>query len=274
MKIFVIILLFFISIKVDAQMLASVYFKNNSYEINKESKTKLDSLSQLKSNLTFRIFGNCDPSGNIELNKKLSENRANAVSEYLKNKIGSNIKLGNAVGLGVEKQINDNSTEELREKNRRVDIFIEKAFAKGEKISRKILPSFLSTKIAQMKVKDTFSLPDVNFIGGRHVWLPSGNYNLLRLLKILKENPSLEVELQGHICCDYDNFDGEDADLGTFNLSWTRANAIKEFLLKQGIESTRIKVSGLGHLNPVIYPEITESDRMKNRRVELVLLKK
>ncbi len=274
MKIFVIILLFFISIKVDAQMLASVYFKNNSYEISKESKTKLDSLSQLKSNLTFRIFGNCDPSGNIELNKKLSENRANAVSEYLKNKIGSNIKLGNAVGLGIEKQINDNSTEELREKNRRVDIFIEKAFAKGEKISRKILPSFLSTKIAQMKVKDTFSLPDVNFIGGRHVWLPSGNYNLLRLLKILKENPSLEVELQGHICCDYDNFDGEDADLGTFNLSWTRANAIKEFLLKQGIESTRIKVSGLGHLNPVIYPEITESDRMKNRRVELVLLKK
>lgn len=274
MKIFVIILLFFISIKVDAQMLASVYFKNNSYEINKESKTKLDSLSQLKSNLTFRIFGNCDPSGNIELNKKLSENRANAVSEYLKNKIGSNIKLGNAVGLGIEKQINDNSTEELREKNRRVDIFIEKAFAKGEKISRKILPSFLSTKIAQMKVKDTFSLPDVNFIGGRHVWLPSGNYNLLRLLKILKENPSLEVELQGHICCDYDNFDGEDADLGTFNLSWTRANAIKEFLLKQGIESTRIKVSGLGHLNPVIYPEIKESDRMKNRRVELVLLKK
>lgn len=274
MKIFVIILLFFISIKVDAQMLASVYFKNNSYEINKESKTKLDSLSQLKSNLTFRIFGSCDPSGNIELNKKLSENRANAVSEYLKNKIGSNIKLGNTVGLGIEKQINDNSTEELRKKNRRVDIFIEKAFAKGEKISRKILPSFLSTKIAQMKVKDTFSLPDVNFIGGRHVWLPSGNSNLLRLLKILKENPSLEVELQGHICCDYDNFDGEDADLGTFNLSWTRANAIKEFLLKQGIESTRIKVSGLGHLNPVIYPEIKESDRMKNRRVELVLLNK
>ena len=274
MKIFVIILLFFISIKVDAQMLVSVYFKNNSYELNQKSKAKLDSLSQLKSNLIFRIFGNCDPSGNIELNKKLSENRANAVSEYLKNKIGSNIELGNAVGLGIEKQINDNSTKELRKKNRRVDIFIEKAFAKGEKISRKILPSFLNTKIAQMKVKDTFSLPDVNFIGGRHVWLPSRNSNLLRLLKILKENPSLEVELQGHICCDYDNFDGEDADLGTFNLSWTRANAIKEFLLRQGIESTRIKVIGLGHLNPVIYPEITESDRMKNRRVELVLLKK
>lgn len=258
----------------NSQMMSSIYFKNNSYELSQESKRKLDSLSQLKSNLIFRIFGNCDPSGNIDLNKKLSENRANAVSEYLKVKIGTNIKLSKVIGLGIEKQINDNSTEKLRDKNRRVDIFIEKTFAPGEKISRKMLPSFLNTKVAQMKVKDTFSLPDVNFIGGRHVLLPSGHSNLARLLKILKENPSLEVELQGHICCDYENFDGEDADLGTFNLSWTRANAIKQYLLKQGIEATRIKANGLGHLNPVIYPEITEADRIKNRRVELVLLKK
>ncbi|AYM99428.1 OmpA family protein [Chryseobacterium sp. 3008163] len=257
-----------------AQMLSSVYFKNNSYVLNQESKNKLDSLALLKSNLTFRIFGNCDPSGNLSLNKKLSENRANAVSEYLKGKISSKIKLQTTVGLGVEKQINDNSTEDLREKNRRVDVFIEKSFAPGEKISRKAYPSFLNTKIAMMKVKDTFSLPDVNFIGGRHFWLPNGNTNLLRLSKILKENQSLEVELQGHICCDYENFDGEDIDLKTFNLSWTRATAIKDYLLKQGIEKNRIMVKGLGHLNPVVYPEITEADRIKNRRVELVLTKK
>lgn len=272
MKYFLLFLL--ISVGLNAQTLTSIYFANKSSELRKESKIKLDSLAQLKSKLTFRIFGNANPLGNEILNKNLSENRAKNVTNYLKIRIGKNIHLASSIGLGISKQINDNSSEDLLAKNRRVDIFIEKAFAKGEKISRKILPSFLNTKIAQMKVKDTFSLPDVNFIGGRHVWLPSGNSNLLRLLKILKENPSLEVELQGHICCDYDNFDGEDADLGTFNLSWTRANAIKEFLLKQGIESTRIKVRGLGHLNPVIYPEITESDKMKNRRVELVLLKK
>ena len=255
-------------------MLSSVYFKNNSYELNQASKNKLDSLAQLKSNLTFRIFGNCDPSGNLVLNKKLSENRANAVSEYLKGKISNNIKLEITIGLGIEKQINDNSTEDLRGKNRRVDVFIEKSFAPGEKISRKAYPSFLNTKIAMMKVKDTFSLPDVNFIGGRHIWLPNGNANLLRLSKILKENPSFEVELQGHICCDYENFDGEDIDLKTFNLSWTRATAIKDYLLKQGIEQNRITVKGLGHLNPVVYPEISEAHRIKNRRVELVLTKK
>lgn len=255
-------------------MVSSVYFKNYSYELSQESKTKLDSLAQLKSNLTFRIFGNCDPSGSIDLNKKLSENRANAVSEYLMSKIGRNIKLGNIVGLGIEKQINDNSTEDLRAKNRRVDVLIDKTLASGEKISRKLYPSFLSTRISMMKVKDTFSLPDISFVGGRHVWLPGGQSNLIKLSEILKENPTLEIELQGHICCDYDNFDGEDLDLKTFNLSWTRANAIKGFLVKRGIDVTRIKANGMGHLNPVIYPEITEADRIKNRRVELVLIKK
>ncbi|WP_411812550.1 OmpA family protein [Chryseobacterium scophthalmum] len=272
MKYFV--LFFLISTGSNAQMMTSVYFVHNSYELNLESKQKLDSLTQLRTSLKFKIFGNCDPSGTNEYNNKLSENRANTVRNYLQNKILENIQLISVVGLGEEKQINDNSTDELRGKNRRVDIFIEKAFASGEKISRNALPSFLSTEISQMKVKDTFALPNVNFVGGRHVWLPKGQSEIVKLLKILKENSTLEIELQGHICCDYENFDGEDLDLKTFNLSFTRANAIKEFLLKNGIDSSRITAKGLGHLNPVAYPEETELDKTKNRRVEVVLLKK
>lgn len=255
-------------------MLTSIYFDYDSYKLSKDSQRKLDSLSQLKSNLKFKIFGNCDVSGSSEYNKKLSENRANAVGKYLQSKIKNNITLESVTGLGKEKQINDNSTEELRKKNRRVDIFIDRVMVKGEIRSGKTFESFFSRRISEMKVKDTFSLPDVNFIGGRHIWLPKGNKVLAKLADVLKNNPSLEVELQGHICCDYDNFDGEDLDLKTFNLSFTRANAIKEFLEKQGIKPERIKATGMGHLNPVAYPERTEEDFVKNRRVEIVLLKK
>lgn len=255
-------------------MIQSIYFVYNSYKLDKQSEKKLDSLAQLKEKVRFRIFGNCDSTGSINYNKILSENRANAVSKYLQTKINNNIQLENVVGLGEEKQINDNSSEELRGKNRRVDIFIDKEFAKGEKIFRKTFPSFFSLKVSEMKVQNTYSLPNVNFIGGRHVWLPIGNDTLFKLFRILRDNPTMEVELQGHICCDYDNFDGEDLDLNTFNLSYTRANAIKEFLQKQGIDSDRIKASGQGHLDPVAYPEQTEADRIKNRRVEIVLLKK
>ncbi|KQT18406.1 hypothetical protein ASG31_06695 [Chryseobacterium sp. Leaf404] len=271
------VLLFFSLVffsELNAQTLTSIYFKNNSFDLNSESKQKLDSLSQLKSNLTFRIFGNANPLGNEDFNKNLSDQRAKTVSDYLQKRIGKNIKLSGSVGLGISKQINDNSTEILQAKNRRVDIFIEKTIADGEKISRNSYPSFFDVKISSMKVNDMFSLPDVNFIGGRHVWLSKGTPKLYLLYEILKKNPSVEVELQGHICCDYDNFDGEDTDLKTFNLSFTRADAIRKFLIKMGIEPHRIKAEGLGHLNPVVYPEVTEEDRSKNRRVELVLIKK
>ena len=269
-----IFMLIFFSITIKAQTLTSIYFQNNSSDLITDSNRKLDSLAKLESKLTFRIFGNANPLGNESLNKTLSEKRAKKVTDYLKTKIGKNIQLASSVGLGISKQINDNSSEDLLAQNRRVDIFIEKFFDKGEKISRNTYPSFFDVKITQMKVKDTFSLPDVNFIGGRHVWLSKGTPKLYLLFEILKRNPTLEVELQGHICCDYENFDGEDQDLKTFNLSFTRADAIRKFLIKMGIESYRIKAEGLGHLNPVVYPEETEEDRSKNRRVELVLIKK
>ena len=272
MKYFVLLLL--ISLGLNAQTLTSIYFQNNSSDLSIDSKRKLDSLAKLESKLTFRIFGNANPLGNESLNRTLSEKRAKKVTDYLKIKIGKNIQLAISVGLGISKQINDNSSEDLLAQNRRVDIFIERFFDKGEKISRSTYPSFFDVKIAQMKVKDTFSLPDVNFIGGRHVWLSKGTPKMYLLFEILKKNPTLEVELQGHICCDYENFDGEDQDLKTFNLSFTRAYAIRKFLIKMGIEPNRIKAEGLGHLNPVVYPEETEEDRSKNRRVELVLIKK
>lgn len=274
MKYLVILFALFCCSEMDAQMLTSVYFKNNSYDLDSESKQKLDSLSKLKSNLTFRIFGNANPLGNEDLNKKLSDQRAKTVIEYLQRRNGENIKISGAVGLGITKQINDNSTEILQAKNRRVDIFIKRTLAEGEKISRSTYPSFFDVKISSMKVNDIFSLPDVNFVGGRHIWLSKGTPKLYLLFEILKKNPTLEVELQGHICCDYENFDGEDTDLKTFNLSFTRADAIRKFLIKMGIEPHRIKAEGMGHLNPVVYPEVTDDDRSKNRRVELVLIKK
>jgi outer membrane protein OmpA-like peptidoglycan-associated protein len=82
----------------------------------------------------------------------------------------------------------------------------------------------------------------------------------------------MTIELQGHICCEYEDFDGLDLDLGTYNLSVNRAKAIQDYLIKKGISAKRIKSVGLGHLNPLVYPEINDLDRTRNRRVEVMLL--
>ena len=274
MKVMITLFLLFFFNFGNSQMISSVYFAKNSDVLNEKYKSTLDSLSQLKSNFIFRVYGNCDPTGTSILNQKLSEKRVKSVTQYLESKIGNNINFGSTIGLGDSKQINDNSTEKLREKNRRVDIFIEKKLMSYEQIRRKVYPNFLTTPVSKMGIKDTFSIPDVNFVGGRHIWLQKGLPKLEKLFQILKDNPKVEVELQGHICCDYENFDGEDLDLKTFNLSVTRANAIRNYLIDKGIDPKRIRALGLGHLNPVIYPEITESDMLTNRRVEIMLINK
>ena len=253
---------------------ASIFFSHNSAELNNDSKKVLDSLADLKSNLTFRIYGHANPLGGTALNLKLSENRARNVTDYLQKRISHNIHIDNTVGLGESKQINDNSTEELLAQNRRVDIFIQRKFQPGDKIFKKPLRSFTGVNISDLKVYDTLSIPGVNFQGGRHIWLPNSEIRLLKLTQFLKENPTAEIELQGHICCDYLNFDGLDSDLGTYNLSYTRAEAIRNFLIRTGIDPKRIRAVGLGHLNPMVYPEITNEDRTRNRRVDFVLIKK
>lgn len=269
-----VILFLIVSMKLYGQMMTSVYFQTNSSGLDNESIRKLDSLSLLNKSLEFKIFGNCDSSGSDAYNMKLSEKRALAVAEYLAIKSKDNIKVVSITGLGEQKQINDNSTEELKSKNRRVDIFIEKIFKDNEKIQKKLLPDFISTDVSKMKKGDTLSIQNINFEGGRHIWLPKADHSLILLVKKMRENPLLKVELQGHICCDYDNFDGQDLDLGTYNLSFTRADAIKKYLVKYGISPERIQVKGLGHLNPVVYPEKSEADKIKNRRVEVLIVDK
>ena len=69
------------------------------------------------------INGVASSEGGAAFNKRLSDNRAKAVMAYL---VGHGVEQGRvtAKGWGTEKPIADNSTEEGREKNRRVEFNI------------------------------------------------------------------------------------------------------------------------------------------------------
>lgn len=71
----------------------------------------------------IRIEGNASAEGNARHNKTLSEQRAQAVMKYL-NEHGVTPGELVAVGYGADRPIADNSTEEGREKNRRVEFVI------------------------------------------------------------------------------------------------------------------------------------------------------
>lgn len=69
------------------------------------------------------IEGHTDPSGSLELNMRLSEDRADAVAQYIRANIGMPVNM-TAEGFGPERPVASNETAEGRAKNRRIDIVI------------------------------------------------------------------------------------------------------------------------------------------------------
>jgi outer membrane protein OmpA-like peptidoglycan-associated protein len=106
--------------------LGEVFFDFDSHNLKESSKTSLEKVSEiLKTRYKDReivVEGFTDSIGESDYNKKLSERRARSVASFMKGKI-SNDKLSYR-GLGEEMPIADNSTDDGRQKNRRVDIII------------------------------------------------------------------------------------------------------------------------------------------------------
>lgn len=71
-----------------------------------------------------QVDGHTDNVGNPESNRKLSQERAEAVVKYLVEKKGVDAKRLSAKGFGDSQPIADNKTERGRAKNRRVDFTV------------------------------------------------------------------------------------------------------------------------------------------------------
>jgi len=85
---------------------------------------KLEAAIAIYPGSTIIIEGHTDSRGSNSTNKQLSEQRAQAVANYLAGKAGLSADRLTAVGYGAEKPIANNETDEGREKNRRIDVVI------------------------------------------------------------------------------------------------------------------------------------------------------
>jgi len=134
-------------------------------------------------------------------------------------------------------------------------VFLTKAMAKAEPKPAPPPPPLPQPKISWI-------LSGVNFDLNKAVVRPDAKETLQSDIQILKENPQLHVQVQGYTC-----------DLGDANynldLSDRRAKAIKDYIVSQGIAADRLSAKGFGEANPR-WPNDSEANRAKNRRVELV----
>ena len=84
--------------------------------------------------------------------------------------------------------------------------------------------------------------------------------------EFLKSNPKMIVAIHGHT----DSAGDADANM---KLSQDRANSVYNFLIKSGINASRLSYKGFGQTKPVTGND-TEEGRAKNRRTEFVIVTK
>ncbi|MGF1573599.1 MAG: peptidoglycan-associated lipoprotein Pal [Sumerlaeia bacterium] len=79
----------------------------------------------------------------------------------------------------------------------------------------------------------------------------------------LNEHPTVNVQVEGH--CDERGTDEYNIALGQ-----RRADIIREFLISQGVEATRIVTISYGKMRPISYDETEESNYLNRRGMFLV----
>jgi OOP family OmpA-OmpF porin len=111
------------------------------------------------------------------------------------------------------------------------------------------------------KVK--FAARRIQFEEGKSNLLPASLTVLDEVIIVLKQNPELKLSIEGHTS------NNADYDLN-MKLSRERANKVKEYFIKKGIDQDRLQATGYGPNKPLNNGK-TAAEQALNRRVELKL---
>lgn len=108
--------------RVVEEAIQNLEFDSSQATIRPSSFPSLNKVAVLliEKNFSLKLAGHTDNTGSLELNIKLSRDRAEAVKAYLVSK-GANPSRIEAVGYGPTQPIADNHTEQGKQKNRRVE---------------------------------------------------------------------------------------------------------------------------------------------------------
>ncbi len=252
------------------QTVHSIYFDTDVREIKTlQSDGVVHFLSLIDTSRleSVSIYGYCDDVGKVDYNYKLSQDRANSVKNML---VKKGVKYKIIVTIqGKGKVVIDEDLEtnipEARSKNRRVDVILNfKPFV----VEDLNIPGLYGTIRKNALVGDRVYLDKLLFDAGSSKLKESAKKELEKIIVLLKRYPTIQVEIQGHVCCT-PTFQKEaiDRDTKKRELSKNRAERVYNFLQSRGISKVRLTFKGYGNTQPL--GKGSEFDR----RVELVITK-
>jgi outer membrane protein OmpA-like peptidoglycan-associated protein len=107
------------------------------------------------------------------------------------------------------------------------------------------------------------NISDVLFDFNKYMLKPGAREKMAKVSGVLLAYPGLKIQLEGHT-------DSIGSDEYNIKLSDQRANAVRDYLVEQGVPGSTVTAIGLGKAGPVA-SNATDAGRQRNRRVEMVV---
>jgi OmpA-OmpF porin, OOP family len=131
--------------------------------------------------------------------------------------------------------------------------------------SQEITPVIKNLFLTPIEVGLTVRLKNIYFDFDKTTLKSQSFVELDKVVDFLKRNSTVSIEISGHT-------DSKGSDTYNLNLSQGRSQSVVDYLISQGIDSSRLQAQGYGESKPIDSNE-TEEGRANNRRVEFTVLK-
>lgn len=154
-------------------------------------------------------------------------------------------------------------------------------------VEKRAYESLGTIEVAQQMDDDLISVGDrlvlnqVFFYNNTYAFKPEAESELQQLLNFMLDNPNISVEIEGHAANDTEdirpdpNFKGQGKEWNfkgsAFKLSEKRAEAVRQYLIDNGVGKKRLTSVGYGDTRKRIPDAETFEEFEKNMRVEILI---
>ena len=140
--------------------------------------------------------------------------------------------------------------------------------AQAVEAQRQLRAQLLQQLNAVLQTVDTprglvVTMADILFASGKYELSQNANLALAKMSGVILAHPGLTLKIAGYT-------DSTGSDQFNLKLSSQRADAVRSFLVQQGLSADSVTSMGMGSADPVASND-TAAGRQQNRRVEIVV---
>lgn len=260
--------------------LENIYYDLDKSNIRPDAALVLDTLvATLRDNpdLKIELSSHTDSRASDSYNLALSQRRAQAAVDYLVKRGIARERLI-AKGYGETKLVNEcadgvSCTEEQHQMNRRTEFKVLSESSQVYADDGVLLDTLVQLQVREQDLVEgsTFRLEGIYFDFDKHNIRRDAALVLNGLTAIMREYPTLEIELSAHTDC-------RGSHAYNQSLSQRRAQSSVDYLVERGIAKGRMEAKGYGETRLVNRCSdgvaCTSAEHQLNRRVEVKVLKR